>query len=119
MDTVDVNTGANITYTPSTGVFALTGNITYQLTASARLLNSAPDTAALTWVDKTNGVNVGQPAKFDTIASTNITYFTPTTNVNVVLTAAVAAPSSSLTWQYPAQLTNLTAAVQAVSGWTE
>lgn len=119
MDTVDVNKGANVSYNSTTGVFSLVGNITYQLTGSARLINSAPDQAALQWVDKTIGGTVGQPAKFDAIASTNITYYTPARDTTVVLTAAIAAPTSTLTWQYPAQLTNATAAVQAVSGWTE
>jgi hypothetical protein len=118
-DTVDITKGANIGYTPSTGVFSLVGNITYQLTATARLLNSAPDQAALAWIDKTIGGPVGQPAKFDSIASTNITYYTPSRDTTVVLTAAIAAPSSSLTWAYPAQLTNASAGIQAVSGWTE
>jgi len=119
MDTVDVNVGSNVTYNSTTGVFSLVGNITYELTASARLLNSAPDQAALQWVDRTIGGTVGQPAKFDTVTSTNITYYTPAQNTTVVLTAAIGSPTSGLTWAYPAQLTNATAAVKAVSGWTE
>lgn len=119
MDTVDVNAGANVTYNTSTGVFSLVGNITYELTASARLLNATPDQAALQWVDETIGGTVGQPAKFDTITATNITYYTPSQNTTVVLTAAIGSPTSGLTWSYPAQLTNATAAIQAVSAWTE
>jgi hypothetical protein len=119
MDTTDVNTGTAVSYNSTTGVFSLVGNITYQLTASARLLNAQPDQAALAWVDRTLGGTVGQPAKFDTVSSTNITYYTPSANTTVVLTAAIGSPTSGLTWAYPAQLTNATAAVQAVSGWTE
>ena len=106
MNTTNVSVGSNIGYTPSTGVFTLVGNITYEMNASARLLNAPADQAALVWVDTTIGGTVGQPAKFDAVASTNITYYTPATNTTVVLTAAIAAPTSSLTWQYPAQLTD-------------
>jgi hypothetical protein len=119
MDTTDVNVGANVSYNSTTGVFSLSGGLTYQLTASARLLNSTPDQAALVWVDKTLGGTVGQPAKFDTVSSTNITYYTPASNTTVVLTAAIGGPTSGLTWQYPAQITNATAAVEAISGWIE
>jgi hypothetical protein len=119
MDTTDVSTGANVAYNATTGVFSLNAGVTYQLTASARLYNSIPDTAALQWVDKTIGGTVGQPSKFDTVSSDNITYYKPASDTTVVLTAAIAAPGSSLTWSYPAELTNATAAVQAVSGWLE
>jgi hypothetical protein len=119
MNIVDVNQGANISYNNTNGVFSLSGNVTYQLTASARLLNSIPDQAALAWVDRTIGGTVGQPAKFDNISSTNITYYTPSRDTTVVLTAAAGSPTSGLTWSYPAQVTNATAAIQAVSGWIE
>ena len=119
MDTTDVSTGANVAYNSTTGVFSLSAGVTYQLTASARLLNSIPDQAALVWVDTTLGGTVGQPAKFDAVASTNISFYTPASATTVVLTAAIAAPGSTLTWSYPAELTNVTAAVQAASGWQE
>ena len=119
MNTVNVNQGSNIGYTPSTGVFTLVGNITYEMNASARLLNAPADQAALVWLDTTIGGTVGQPAKFDAVTSTNISYYTPSQNTTVVLTAAIAGPTSSLTWQYPAQLTNATAAIEAISGWVE
>jgi hypothetical protein len=118
-DTTDVSVGTLVGYTSSTGVFTLTGNVTYQLTASARLLNSVADQAALQWVDTTIGGTVGQPAKFDAVSSTNISYYTPTENTTVVLTAAISSPTAGLIWAYPAQLTNATAAVEAISGWTE
>jgi hypothetical protein len=119
MDTTDVSTGANVAYNSTTGVFSLNAGVTYQLTASSRLINSIPDTAALQWIDRTLGGTVGQPAKFDAVAATNVTYYKPASDTTVVLTAAIAAPGSSLTWSYPAELTNVTAAVQAVSGWVE
>ena len=119
MDTTDVSTGANVAYNSTTGVFSLSAGVTYQLTASARLLNSIPDQAALVWVDTTLGGTIGQPAKFDAVASTNISFYTPASATTVVLTAAIAGPGSTLTWSYPAELTNVTAAVQAASGWQE
>jgi hypothetical protein len=123
LDTVDANTNiANVTYNNTTGVFSLSGGITYMMSASARLLNntSAPQTpAALQWVDRTLGGSVGQSASFAGNESTNITYYTPATNTTVVLTAAAGSPTSGLTFSYPATIQNPTATVQAVSGWQE
>lgn len=119
LDTLDVNNPSLVTANTTTGVFTLTGNITYQLTASARLINFIPDQAALQWVDKTIGGTVGQPAKFDTIASTNVTYYTPGRDTTVVLTAAAGSPTSGMTFSYPATVTNASAGIQVVTGWTE
>ena len=73
MNTTNVSVGSNIGYTPSTGVFTLVGNITYEMNASARLLNAPADQAALVWVDTTIGGTVGQPAKFDSVCANNNT----------------------------------------------
>jgi hypothetical protein len=119
LGTVDVNNPNNVSYNSTTGVFSLTGNLTYLLTGSARLSNYLQDQAALQWVDKTIGGAVGQPAKFDAVASTNVTYYTPSRDTTVVLTAAAGSPTSGATFSYPAFVSNPVASVQVVTGWTE
>jgi hypothetical protein len=123
LGTVDVNTAnANVTYNNTTGVFSLSGNLTYQLTGTAKLINNtaAPNTLpALQWVDRTIGGSIGQSAAFAGLEATNITYYTPSKDTTVVLTAAAGSPTSGLTFSYPATITNPMATVQAVSGWIE
>ena len=118
-DTVDVTTGANVSYNSTTGVFSLNANVTYQLVASARIDSyqaPAGEPPALVWVDKTIGGVVGQPVPVD---YTNVTTYRPAQDTTVVLTAATCRPSLPLTWDYPNQLTNATATVSVVSGWIE
>lgn len=113
----DVAVGSDIAIALDGSSFGVTGNITYQLSASATLLNSLPQSASLQWVDFTQDANIGPAFRFDAAGTTSGTvYFTPSDSTSIVLTAVVDAP---LSWEYPAKLTNVITSCQAVSGWTE
>jgi hypothetical protein len=118
-DTTAVSTGANVAYSNSTGVFTLDGNLTYQLTATTRVLNwpsTADEPPAIEWYNITSGARIGLSVA---IPGTNVTMFKPTATTQIQARAAASSTILNLQWQYPASLQRASATVSSVSGWTE
>ena len=118
-DTTAVSTGANVAYDSTTGVFTLDPNVTYQLTATTRVLNwpsTSDEPPAIEWYNVTGATRIGLSVA---IPGTNITMFKPAVSTQIVARAAASTPALNLQWQYPASLSRASATVTSVSGWTE
>lgn len=116
LDTNIVGVGPDLSYNNSTGVYSLTGNITYQLTAGTGITNypTAADTpATLQWVNNTTGASIG-PA-FPANGVSNVAFYKPTSNTTLVLKVV----AGTVPFAYPATLIAPRSAVQSASGWTE